>query len=279
MNRRVFLSGLLGAVQSRTQKENPVYPWVCPMDPEVRSQNPAKCPKCGMSLVAGIADPREFDVDVQTSSLRIDWPVRMTFRMTDPQTHKPAKLRIMHEKLLHLFLVSGDLSYFAHEHPLLQDDGSFAFTTKLPLAGEYRLLCDFYPENATPQMVAKTLIVPGPVSKHPLEPDSAEQAATNMKVRLRCEPVQPIAGTKTMLFFELDPFEGLEQYLGAWGHMLVASSDLVDMLHVHPAWEDAGPEVQFNVIFPRAGIHRIWVQFQRNGEVNTAAFNVDVLTI
>ena len=33
-----------------------------------------------------------------------------------------------------------------------------------------------------------------------------------------------------MMFFELDPPGGLEQYLGAWGHLLAASSDLIDLV-------------------------------------------------
>ena len=76
-----------------------------------------------------------------------------------------------------------------------------------------------------------------------------------------------------MLFFKLSPADGLEPYLGAAGHMLVASEDLIDMIHTHPAY--AGPE-QFNVIFPRPGIYRVWVQFKRLGVVNTAAFNLPV---
>ena len=90
------------------------------------------------------------------------------------------------------------------------------------------------------------------------------------------EPDRPIAGIKTMLFFELDQAEGLQPYLGAWGHLLAASSDLIDMIHAHPAWEEGGPRIQFNVIFPRPGIHRVWAQFQRNGVVNTVSFNVPV---
>jgi len=79
-----------------------------------------------------------------------------------------------------------------------------------------------------------------------------------------------------MMFFELDPPDALEQYLGAWGHLLAASSDLVDMIHTHPAWEERTSNVQFNLIFPRPGIHRVWVHFQRQGVVNTAAFNIPV---
>ena len=35
-------------------------------------------------------------------------------------------------------------------------------------------------------------------------------------------------------------------------------------------------QIQFNMIFPRAGIYRVWVQFQRKGVVNTVAFNIPV---
>jgi hypothetical protein len=251
------------------------------MDPDVRSPGPAKCPRCGMTLVAGIPDPREFrvDLDVRPRVLRPRDVVDIRFRITDPKTDKPAKLQIIHEKLFHLFLVSEDLGFFAHEHPDLQSDGSFRFRGSLPVPGAYRVLCDFYPENAMPQMIAKTLFVPGHRERSALVPDMTSKNGRNVRVTLRTDPAQPLAAKKTMLFFDLDPPEGLEQYLGAWGHMLAASSDLIDMIHVHPAWEDRAREVQFNVIFPRPGVHRVWVQFQRLEEVNTVAFNVPVAAI
>jgi hypothetical protein len=79
------------------------------------------------------------------------------------------------------------------------------------------------------------------------------------------------------MFFRLKPAEGLEQYLGAWGHMLAASADMVDLIHNHPflAYQEDG-QVQFNMIFPRPGIYRVWVQFQRQGVVNTASFDIPV---
>ena len=54
------------------------------------------------------------------------------------------------------------------------------------------------------------------------------------------------------------------------------SDDLIDMIHSHPFLADGGPEIQFNMIFPRARNYRVWVQFQRNGVVNTAHFDVPV---
>ena len=234
-----------------------------------------------MALVAGIPDPREFHVDLQVKPRLVEpgQPVELRFAVHDPRSGKPAKLQLIHEKLFHLFLVSQDLQYFAHEHPEQQGDGSFVFRTSLPKGGEYRLLCDFYPETGTPQMIARSIFVAGDAGGPALQPDLTEKAGENVRVKLRLDPEQPLAGKKTMMFFTLDPFDGIEQYLGAWGHMLAASSDLVDTVHQHPAWEDRNPTVQFNVIFPRPGLHRVWVQFQRKGVVNTVAFNVPVAAI
>jgi hypothetical protein len=77
----------------------------------------------------------------------------------------------------------------------------------------------------------------------------------------------------------LKPAEGLEPYLGVWGHLLAASEDLIDLMHEHPTIADGGPQVQFNLIFPRPAFYRIWVQFQRLGKVNTAMFTVPVLEL
>jgi hypothetical protein len=140
----------------------------------------------------------------------------------------------------------------------------------------YRVLCDFYPEGGRPQMIPKTLFTRGDNPPPRLDADLAPKKAANLGVTLRLDPPQPLAGKKTMLFCQLDPASGLEQYLGAWGHLLAASSDLIDMIHTHPAWEEGGPNVQFNLIFPRPGVHRVWVQFQRQGVVNTAHFDVPV---
>ena len=58
--------------------------------------------------------------------------------------------------------------------------------------------------------------------------------------------------------------------------MLAASDDLIDMMHQHPFIADGGPQVEFRVVFPRPRTYRMWVQFQRNGVVNTVHFDVPV---
>ncbi|MBC7925139.1 MAG: hypothetical protein H7039_05730 [Bryobacteraceae bacterium] len=277
MTRRTLVGGGFVTLAARGQDT----PFVCPMDPDVRSATAAKCPRCGMKLVPGIPEHKEFTVDLRMEP-RVPLPgkpVLMRFTLRDPSNGKQARLQLIHEKLLHLFLVNGDLSYFAHEHPELQSDGSFLFEATLPGGGEYRVFCDFYPENATPQMIARTIYARGAAQATAAVPELGLQKTANLAVSLRTEPMVPLAGTKTMLFFRLDPDEGLEPYLGAWGHMLCTSADLIDVVHTHPAWEDRSDTIQFNLIFPRAGLHRVWVQFQRRGILNTARFTIPVQSI
>jgi hypothetical protein len=251
------------------------------MDPDVRSSKPDRCGKCGMKLVAGLPGVEEYPVDMRMSPAapKPGDRVKLRFRVRTPDRKADAKLQLIHEKLFHLFLVSRDLSVFRHDHPELQPDGSFVHETVLPKSGMYRLLCDFYPEGGRPQMIAKTLFTRGDNPSPRLHADLAPKKAENLGISLRLDPPEPLAGKKTMLFCQLDPASGLEQYLGAWGHLLAASSDLVDMIHTHPAWEEGGPNVQFNLIFPRPGVHRVWVQFQRLGVVNTAHFDVPVSAV
>ena len=258
----------------------PPLDYVCPMDADVRSAGPGKCPRCGMNLVLGVPDPVEYPVDLLLTPRmpKPQEPVDLLFRIRDPKTGAAVdRYEIVHEKLFHMFIVSQDLNYFVHDHPVKQPDGSFRYEARLPKPGMYRLLADYYPTKGTPQLTAKTIFVPGgQIAPAHLGGDAGPKHTENMDVELTTDPPSPVAGFKTLLFFHVKPGEGLEQYLGAWGHMLAASDDLIDLIHTHPFLADGGPTVQFNVIFPRARTYRMWVQFQRKGVVNTAVFTVPV---
>lgn len=258
--------------------------FICPMDPEVRSKVPGRCPRCGMKLQPGIPQPVEYPLELKISPRQIPAKREITleFRVKHPKTGAPVQdFEVIHEKLFHLFLVSQDLEYFAHVHPDRLPDGAFRLTTILPRPGAYRLLADFDPKGGTPQLIARTITTSGykkslaasiPQPAADLSPKRGE----NMEVEISMEPAQPIAGKKTLLFFRVKPGEGLEPYLGAWGHLLAASNDLVDTIHAHPTIADGGPQMQFDIFFPREATYRIWVQFQRRGAVNTVSFTVPV---
>jgi hypothetical protein len=250
------------------------------MDPDVRSNVAGVCERCGMKLVSGIPDEAEYtlDLNVTPQALKPNQPATFDFVVRDPWKERPVtKFQVVHEKLFHMFAVSQDLKFFLHDHPVFQEDGSFRYQTTLPKPGMYRILGDFYPDGSTPQLIAKTIVLPGkPPEPVHLQKDYSAKTDQNMTVELETDPPQPIAHTKTMMFFKVKPADGLEKYIGAWSHMLAASDDLIDMIHTHPFLADGGPNLQFNVIFPRAHVYRVWVQFQRLGVVNTVYFDVPV---
>jgi hypothetical protein len=283
------LTVVVALAQLPAPQSTPAVEYTCPMDPDVRSKTPGKCPRCGMALEAGIQQPLDYRLVFRKEPAHVPAgrPVELQFELIDPRTKKRAThFEVVHERLFHLFLVSADLGYFVHDHPTLGSDGIFRFRTTLPQAGIYRLLADCYPTGGTPQLLPHYLTTAGydkSIAESTAHPpaDISPKNSANMAVSLRMEPAEPVPGKKTMLFFTLDPGEGVEPYLGAWGHLLAASNDLMDAIHEHPIYvndkpADGKPEIQFNVFFPREATYRIWVQFQRKGVVNTAAFTIPV---
>ena len=254
--------------------------YVCPMDPDVRSSQPGVCSRCGMKLREGVPEPVEFHLDLSVTphAVKPNENVQLKFMVHDPWKDRPVKnFQIVHEKLFHMFVVGQDLQFFVHDHPTFEPDGDFVFNLAFPKPGMYRVLGDFYPDGATPQLIAKTVIVPGqPPPPAQLTKDYSTKQAENMQVELYTDPPQPIAAQTTQMYFKVNPGEGLEKYIGAWAHMLAASDDLIDMIHTHPFIADGGPNIQFSLVFPRAKTYRVWVQFQRKGVVNTAHFDVPV---
>ena len=259
----------------------------CPMDKDYRSKEPGKCPICGMTLVLGIPDAHEFPIEISTKPkfLKPNEDTILNFRVEDPDNGKTVHdFEIMHEKYYHLFLMSQDLKYFQHIHPVQQPDGTFNLPVKFPHAGMYRILSDIYPKGATPQLIASTLMVPGAgfkLATPKLTADLTPKKTENMNIELVLDPPQPLAGFKTIMFYRLKPNDGIEPYLGAMGHMLAASSDLIDLMHTHPLYvtdsqEEGYKQIQFNLIFPRPGVYRVWVNFQRKGVVNTVVFDIPV---
>ena len=269
---------LLEAGSSVPFSQDVVYS--CPMDPEIRSNSAGVCRRCGMALVAGVPEPVEFHVDVTTipPAPEPGRPAVLQFAVHDPWKDRPVGgFNLVHERLFHAFVVSQDLQFFEHGHPLPVGEGLLQYPISLPKAGMYRVLADFYPVGGMPQLATSTVILPGePPPPASLSRDYSEKATANLRVALDTIPEQPVATARTQLRLRVQGQHSLQKYLGVWGHMLVASSDLIDLMHEHPFLADGGPRVEFEIVFPRPGIYRLWVQFQSDGVVNTAHFDIPV---
>ena len=64
----------------------------------------------------------------------------------------------------------------------------------------------------------------------------------------------------------------MQEYLGAKGHLVALRKGDLAFLHVHPD-ED---RLRFMATFPTAGRYRLFLQFQVDGRMHTAAFTQEV---
>jgi hypothetical protein len=189
----------------------------------------------------------------------------------------------VHEQLLHLIVVSKDLSYFRHIHPEYKGDGRFEITTSFPSGGDYQLIADF-----TPTGMGQT------VQSHWVHIGGSERKTEELKADHN--PLKMVSGYEVALSFDhlmagmgltmkfsirdaatKQPITDLQPYLGSLGHAVAISADGADYVHVHPNDpQGSGPDAAFTIAFPNSGLYRIWGQFQRHNEVITVPFTVNV---
>ena len=62
-----FSAGAQAPAPQPLASQNPGSVYICPMDPDVRSNSPGKCARCGMALVAGLPDPVEYHMHVDVT--------------------------------------------------------------------------------------------------------------------------------------------------------------------------------------------------------------------
>lgn len=260
----------------------------CPMHPDVRSPGETTCPLCGMALVP-IPPPVFGDYQMTLDFEPVQSPTRgrLRLRFRNPHTGATATaFHTVHERVLHLFLVSRRLDWFAHVHPELQADGAFLLDVEVPRPDTYAVIADFYPAAGTPQMLQATWVT-SDYRGNPF-PDVAAVALnaepkTSGSLRVSIDPVIATSGQEATIGFTVAdartgaPVTDLQPYLGAPAHLLIVSADLADVVHSHPSdIESSGPTVTFDSVFPRAGRYKLWVQFQRGGIVETASFVIEL---
>ena len=291
--------------------------WVCPMHPDFTMDIAGNCPRCGMALVrAAPFDVRDYNLDFSTvpAVVKPGQPASLRFRISHPGTGaRITKFETVHEKQFHLFLISQDMEYFQHVHPEEQPDGTWKIDATFPKPGYYKVLSDFMPGGGSAQFIARPLVTAGYTGD--LEADSAHltpdtnltKVDGDLTATLSYDPDVCVAGLYCHLNFVLTdtrtgrPVTDLQTYLGAFGHTLMMSEDMVDYVHSHPldilAQPDddggppvflippgsdleklrGGPNVTFEGLMPRPGRYRAWTQFRRNNKIHTFAYTFEAV--
>jgi hypothetical protein len=323
MARRFLLLIVLVLAASARAARTPLTPplddeiaYVCPMHPDYTLDTEGNCPRCGMALVrAAPFDVRDYRLDFTTVPAVVTpaQKAALRFRIFHPGTSEPIKkFEVVHERQYHLFVISQNMEYFQHIHPREEPDGTWMVDLTLPKAGYYKVLSDFMPSGGAPQFLARPLVTAGYAgdlssdSAHLIPDTVLTKAVNDITATVTYDPPEFAPGLYGHITYHLTdtatgrPITDLQTYLGAFGHTLIMSEDMVDYVHSHPLDITAqpsddggppilaippdadleklrgGPDVTFEGLMPKPGNYRAWTQFRRNDKIYTFAFTFKV---
>lgn len=217
-------------------------------------------------------------------------PAQLTLLIRSRDTRQPVtEFDIVHERQIHFMVVSADMRHFAHEHPVAEQNGKFTLPYTFPTGGEYHLFADVAPKNAGSLILMQPIRVSGPTATsagNAKFTPSLVDTAGGVNLALASDPASLPVGRSLNITFTLKnsatnaPVTDLEPYLGAAAHLMLLHEDGTTFVHSHP--DETDPQnghngsLAFLARFPNPGFYRAWLQFQRNGKVETATFTWEV---
>ena len=219
-------------------------------------------------------------------SLSPNQPINLVIDIQD-STGKPVnKFDIFQEKIMHLIVVRDDLQFFDHIHPEYKENGRFEVTANFPESGNYTLFSDYKPAGNQENVSLMNITIPGtvPLPKN-LEKFTKTKTISDTKVNLNISAPKIKVGQDINLTFDLkdnknQPIQDLQPYLGEKGHLVIikSSSPLTssDYIHAHAIKNTPDGKIEFHTKFPKPGTYKMWMQFNRNGQIKTADFWVNV---
>ncbi|MFB4276195.1 hypothetical protein ACBJ59_12960 [Nonomuraea sp. MTCD27] len=208
------------------------------------------------------------------TSITTGVPTDFRFTVIGPEGRAVTDYQVEHDKKLHFIVASRDLTSFQHVHPDLAADGTWSVRLTLPKAGAYKAFADFVPKGGEKLTLGADLQAAGDYRPEPLPHVSRTAAVDDYTVNLAGDLVPGRAGKLTLTINkDGEPVTDLQPYLGAYGHLVALRAGDLAYLHVHPEKSDkAGPEITFYAEAPSRGDYRLFLDFQHEGKVRTAAF-------
>lgn len=205
----------------------------------------------------------------------------LAFHILGPDGDPVTEFDIAHEQPLHLIVANRSLTAFQHVHPAMDADGLWTIPLTLESGGAYRAFADFAPTGGDPLTLGADVLVAGDATPAPLPEPAPTASVDGYEVALNGTLT---AGSGEELTFTVTrdgrPVE-LEPYLGAYGHLVVLRAGDLAYLHAHPEGAEpepgrtGGAKVGFHTTAPSVGAYRLFLDFQVDGVVHTAAFTVE----
>jgi hypothetical protein len=197
-------------------------------------------------LIGQPSGPYRLELSVAPPRLRAGQEVSLTYRVTETTTRQPVRdLQVLHERILHTFIVSRDFKTFVHTHhedffPLTPQDlaaATFHYPYIFPHAGEYLIAGEFTHRDRS-WVKQFTLTIEGEEARSGVEEDlRREKSFGQYQVSLRTSPDPPVAGYDTELVCHLTragvPVTDLDLYLGTEVHLAAWRLDGEHFGHQH----------------------------------------------
>lgn len=215
-------------------------------------------------------------------------PVPLAINILDSSGKAIANFDTFQEKLMHLIVVSDDLQFFSHLHPKYKDNGRFEVEAIFPKSGNYTLFSDYKPSGQSERIsVLKTGVSGAKTSASTAVDTNRTKTFGRTKVNLTLDQSAIQANEEVTMMFNLQdaannkPVTDLQPYLGETGHLVVVKQSTpltkADYVHAHAVRGTPAGQVHFMTQFPEPGKYKLWGQFNRDGQVVTADFWVNVI--
>lgn len=220
-----------------------------------------------------------------TTTLAAGTATRFPFRITGPNTNTVTWFEPDRTKLMHFYLISSDLAGYQHTHPTMADDGTWTATLAALTPGSYRAYASFITPDAMGKPIAFVLSVPVTVPGHtaitPVPPASPTTTVDGYTLTLSGQPMAGMAYPMTVhVTRNGQPVTDLQPYLDTYAHLSAFHAGDLAFAHLHPSGmvhgDHGGPDLLFTAEFGESGTWRVYVQFQTDGTLRTAAFTVTV---
>lgn len=222
-----------------------------------------------------------------TDKINPNTPVSLQVDVQDQNGNAIAQFDRFQEQVMHLIAVSDDLQFFQHLHPVYQGNGRFEVKAQFPQSGNYTLFSDYKPVGQTEQVSVLKTQVDGTLAGTAQIDWSYTRTFGQTIVGFAPTQTTIKVGEEVTLRFNLQdaatyqPVTNLQPYLGEKGHLVILrqSSALSreDYIHAHAVQNTPANQVHFVTRFPQPGMYKLWGQFNRNGEIITADYWVEVI--
>ncbi|MBK1987445.1 hypothetical protein A0J48_007825 [Sphaerospermopsis aphanizomenoides BCCUSP55] len=219
-------------------------------------------------------------------NLTTNQPINLVIDIQDSAGKPVNNFDVFQEKIMHLIVVSNDLEHFDHLHPDYKENGRFEVSANFPQAGDYTLFSDYKPAGQKESLSLTKISIPGtvPLPKS-LSKYEKTKTVSDTKVNFKASQEKIKAGEEVSLIFDLtdsqkQPIKDLQPYLGEKGHLVIIKSSspltTTDYIHAHAMKNTSDGKIEFHTKFPKSGTYKMWMQFNRNGNIRTADFWVNV---